>query len=111
MVAIRPVKDLGPKKPKHYEELLAIWESALAERIGVLLKTNIIQYARNQLYRSRTFSNNDKLHRLVLADSKFPSESELQITHYEYSSKARPANHSGDMDVRGIQDLDVDFDA
>lgn len=99
-----------PRKPKHYELLLHVWQAAAAEPIGLLVRVpeENKTYWHQQLYKVRSYANAEEFFELEIGSSRFPDESNLQITR-----KARIASrnvHSEDLDLTGILNLDLPED-
>jgi hypothetical protein len=99
-----------PRKPQHFDLLYEIWRAASAEPIGLLLRvpdTEVV-YWKNQLYRVRTYSNDQSLFELELGMSRFPEEANLQIVRRN-AIRSVP-NHAGDIDLRGVLNLNLPDD-
>ena len=99
------------RKPLHYDLLLAIWQAAASEPIGILVKVleKDKTYWYTQLYRARTYANDQAFFQYKLGYSRFPEESNLQIVHKD-ADKTRDS--AADIPLTGrLLNLDIPDDA
>lgn len=85
---------------RKFYELLAIWQAAKAEPLGLIILTNDPVACRAALYKARAEANDPELMDLELARSKWPAEGQWQITHVK-----RPPRRF-DIDLSDVLDLD-----
>jgi hypothetical protein len=89
-------------RKQHYE-LMAVWEAAKLEPIGIIIKCGSDPtQVRAALYRARADAKDPSLMDLEIGISKFPEEGELQIIHVQRKNKAP----DGAIDLSDVLDLD-----
>lgn len=102
---------MGRKPPRHYDLMSAIWQSARNEPIGLLIRSpeEDTRYYINCLYQTRAFTNDDALFEFKIIPSNALEDGNILLVRKTRGSTTGP-NHSADIDVRGILDLDLPED-
>lgn len=88
-----------------YAAVLAIWQAALSEPIGILIRTNDVTTMKAKLYRVRKKSQILDLMRLQIRTSPFP-DGDLVICHSGKIPAIKPTTNLAQIDLGNILDLD-----
>lgn len=86
-------------------ELLAVWEAALSEPLGIKIKTNDVTYCKMRLYRVRKRSNDPRLMELSIITWQDKEVADLGIVRTKTAPTVNPATNLASIDLSGL-DLD-----